>query len=179
MDAVKLKGMVIVSLVDGAKLGRIDEVLFETRPLRATALRAAGDGQGFVLPFAQLKTIGADAVTVESGRVTQTASKEGAFSGLPGLGALTKVNVVDEAGTLVGTIRGLALDPATGRVTGIPVHQGGLLGLGGATTTIDPAATRGVGDALLTMATGGTRRGVIPEDLRGGGTPPPRRGAYP
>src|SRR5215210_3750251 len=155
MEADTLKGMPIVSLADGAKLGRIEEVLFDTRPLRAAALRAAGDGQGFVIPFEQLKNIGADAVTVESGQVTQTASKEGAFSGLHGLGELTKFKVVDEAGTLVGTIRGIELDPATGRVAGVSVHKGGLLGLGGTTTTIDPAAIRGVGDAMLTVVTGG------------------------
>ena len=155
MEADTLKGMPIVSLADGAKLGRIDEVLFETRPLRVAALRAAGDGHGFVIPFEQLTHVGADAVTVESGQVTQTASKEGAFSGLPGLGELTTFKVVDEAGTLVGTIRGIALDPATGQVTGIAVHKGGMLGLGGTTTTIDPAAIRGVGDALLTVVTGG------------------------
>ena len=70
MEADKLKGMPIVSLADGAKLGRIDEVLFETRPLRVAALRAAADGQGFVIPFGQLTHVGADAVTVESSQVT-------------------------------------------------------------------------------------------------------------
>lgn len=156
MDAHKLKGMAIVSLAEGAKLGRIDDVIFNTQPLRAAALRATGDGQGFVIPFEQLKSIGADAVTVESGRVTQADSTGGAFSGLPGLGELTKFKVVDEAGTLVGTIKGIDLDPTTGQVTGVAVHKGGVLGLGGTTTTIDPAAIRGVGNALLTVATGST-----------------------
>jgi sporulation protein YlmC with PRC-barrel domain len=147
--------MPIVSLADGAKLGRIDEVLFETQPLRVAALRAAGDGQGFVIPFAQLTHIGADAVTVESGQMTEAASADGAFGALPGLSQLKKRTVVDQAGTLVGTISGIALDPATGQMTGIAVRKGGLLGLGGTTTTIDPAAIRGVGDALLTVVTGG------------------------
>ena len=155
MDAGKLKGMAIVSLGDGAKLGRVDDVLFGTRPLRATALSVRGDGQDFVIPFEQLTTIGADAVTVESGQVTQTASKEGTYSGLAGLGELMKFKVVDEAGTLVGTLGGIELDPASGQVTGLAVHQGGLLGLGGTTTRIDPAAIRSVGDALLTVAAGG------------------------
>src|SRR5205823_13272100 len=155
MDAGKLKGMAIVSLGDEAKLGRVDDVLFGTQPLRATALSVRGDGQDFVIPFEQLTTIGADAVTVESGQVTQTASKEGTYSGLAGLGELMKFKVVDEAGTLVGTLGGIELDPASGQATGIAVHKGGLLGLGGTTTRIDPAAIRGVGDAMLTVAAGG------------------------
>lgn len=155
MDAAKLKGMAIVSLGEGTKLGRVGDVLFDTQPLRATALRATGEGQTFVIPYAQIASIGADAVTVASGQVTQTASKEGAFGGLPGLGALTRLKVVDEAGTLVGVVGGIALDPPTGLVTGLAVHKGGLLGLGGTTTTLDPATIRGVGDDLLTVAMGG------------------------
>lgn len=155
MDANKLKGLAIVSLTDGAKLGRIDDVLFGTQPLRATALRATGDGQGFVIPFEQVKAIGADAVTVESGQVTQTDSSGGAFGALPGLDELKKLKVVDEAGTLVGMLSGIDLDPATGRVTGVSVHKGGLLGLGGTTVTIDPAAIRGVGSELLTVNASG------------------------
>ena len=154
MEADKLKGMAIVSLADVARLGRIDDVLFDTQPLRVAALRATGDGQGFVIPFEQLKKIGADAVTVESGQVTQTASKEGSFGALPGLGALTKLKVVDEAGTLVGTVGGVELDPASGRVASLAVRKGGLLGLGGTTTTVDAAMIRGVGGELLTVAAG-------------------------
>ena len=168
MDADKLKGMTIVSLADGAKLGRIDEVLFETQPLRAAALRAADAGQGFVLPFARLTHVGADAVTVESGQVTEAASAGGAFGALPGLSQLKKLKVVDEAGTLVGTINGIELDPATGQVTGIAVRKGGMLGLGGTTTTVDTAAVRGVGSELLTVAVSETAPAGPPVEARGG-----------
>jgi len=159
MNADNLKGMAIVSLGEGAKLGSISEVLFATQPLRAAALSAAGNGQDFIIPFEQIKNIGTDAVTVESGQVTQTASKEGAYSGLATLGALTQRKVVDEAGTLIGTISDLDFDTTTGQVTSLTVHKGGMLGLGGTTTTLDAATIRSVGNDLLTVGTAGTAPG--------------------
>jgi sporulation protein YlmC with PRC-barrel domain len=159
MNADNLKGMTIVSLGEGAKLGSISEVLFATHPLRAAALSATGNGQDFIIPFEQIKNIGTDAVTVESGQVTQTASKEGAYSGLATLGALTRRKVVDEAGTLIGTIRDLDFDTTTGQVTGLTVHKGGMLGLGGTATTLDAATIRSVGNDMLTVSTAGTAPG--------------------
>lgn len=154
MDADKLKGLAVVSLAEGARLGRITDLLFETAPLRVAALRARGDGGDFVLPFARVRNVGTDAVTVESSQETQIASAGTAFDGLVGLGQREQLKVVAAAGTLLGTVRTVELDPATGRVTRLVAHQGGVLGLGGTSTPVEVAAIRSFGTDVLTVGTG-------------------------
>lgn len=67
MDADTLKGLAVVSLAEGTRLGRVTDVLFETEPLRVVALQARGAGGDFVLPFERVRNVGADAVTVAMG----------------------------------------------------------------------------------------------------------------
>jgi sporulation protein YlmC with PRC-barrel domain len=153
MDADTIKGLAVVSIAEGTKLGRVEDVLVDPRAWRVAALLAGGDGQAFVIPFEEVAHIGPDAVTVGSSRVTQIESAGDAFSGLPGLGRLTRLKVVDEAGTLVGTVAGVDVDGASGRVLSLLVHKGGVLGIGRTVTTIGVEAVRGVGADLITVAT--------------------------
>ena len=154
MDAQKLKGMAVIALDDSTRLGRIEDLLFDPKTLQAVALRVRGDGQTFVIPFQEIKAIGTDAVTVESTRVTQVASQGGAFSALPGLDAIKKLKVIDETGTLLGLVSAIEIDQAAGQALTLSVHKGGLLGLGGQTTTLSTQAVRSVGPELITVAAG-------------------------
>jgi sporulation protein YlmC with PRC-barrel domain len=156
MDAAKLRTMAIVSVTEGSKLGYVDDVLFDAPALRVAALRARGDGQEFVVPFDRVRSVGADAVTVESSAVAQLANPGGAVSGLVGLERIKQLKVVDDAGTLLGTIQQIVIDPPSGRVTSLRVHRGGVLGLGGTTTTIDVRAIHSVGGEIMTVASGAT-----------------------
>lgn len=45
----------------------------------------------------------------------------------------------------------MEIDPESGAVTRIATHKGGLLGVGGTTTPIDPATILGIGPELLTL----------------------------
>ncbi len=150
MDADTLKGKAVVSVAEAAKLGYVEDILFDVRGLQAAALQVRGSDHTFVIPFARIKHVGPDAVTVDSSQVTQAVSKGDTFSALPGLGALKKLKVVDEAGTFLGTVAGLDLDPETGRLLNLSVHKGGMLGLGGSTTTLSVGAIRGVGPEIIT-----------------------------
>lgn len=151
MDAEKLRGMAVVSVAEGAKLGYVDDILFDAPALRVVALRVRGDAQMFAIPFERLQKIGADAITVESSQVTQVVSKPGPFDNLADLGQIKRLKVVDEAGTLLGTVEHLAIDPVSGQVTSVTAHRGGLLGLGGAATTIEARAIHSVGSELMTV----------------------------
>ena len=154
MDAQRLKGMAVVALDDSTRLGRIEDLLFDPKTLQAVALRVRGEGQAFVIPFEEIKAIGADAVTVESTRVTQVASQGGPFSALPGLDAIKKLKVIDENGTLLGLVSNVEIDETAGRARTLSVHKGGLLGLGGQTTTLSAEAVRSIGPELITVAAG-------------------------
>ena len=65
MKASALKGKAVVSMVDGVQIGRVEEVLFDTTALRVAALVLTTTGGRSTLPFAAVRSLGADAITVE------------------------------------------------------------------------------------------------------------------
>ena len=152
MDVDKLTGIAVVSQEEGARLGKVSAILFDPSTLHLRAFQVTGDGQTFVVPLDQVGTIGTDAIMVQSSQATQTATKGGEFGNLVEFSTLKKLKVVDAAGTLVGTMRDLELDPATGRALHLVIHKGGMLGLGGETTTIAAAAISSVGTEVITIA---------------------------
>lgn len=151
MNPDKLKGVAVVAQDDGARLGRVAGTLFDRATLQLRAIQVKGDGQGFIVPFEQVRTIGADAVMVGSSHDSQAASSAGEYAQLIDYGAIKKLKVVDSAGTYTGTVQGLEIDPASGKTLRLVAHKGGVLGLGGETTTIDSSTITGVGPELITV----------------------------
>jgi sporulation protein YlmC with PRC-barrel domain len=162
MDASTIKGLAVVSMSEGTNLGRVDDVLIGPQGLRVVGLRVSGPDQTFAIPFDKIAHIGADAVTVESSRVTQMMSTGDVLSGLPGLSEFTKLKVVDAAGALVGVVAGLDIDVATGRLLSLAVRKGGMLGMGVTTTTVSADAVQTIGPELITL-TGGGAAAVAPQ----------------
>ena len=151
MNTEKLKGLAVVSQDEGAKLGQVDTALFDPVNLDLRAFQVTGEGQTFLVPFDQVAAFGTDAIMVRSSQVTQAMAEGGALGQLVDLGTLTKLKVVDAAGTMIGTVRDVELDDASGRAVRLVVHKGGMLGFGGETTTIDITAVRGVGTEVITV----------------------------
>jgi sporulation protein YlmC with PRC-barrel domain len=151
MNTAKLKGIAVVSQDEGAKLGQVDTALFDPQNLDLRALQVKGEGQTFLVPFDQIAAFGADAIMVKSSQVTQAAASGGALGQLVELSTLKKLKVVDATGTLIGLVRDVELDDASGRAVRLIVHKGGMLGFGGDTTTIDITAVRGVGSEVITV----------------------------
>ncbi len=154
MDASKLKGMAVVSLAEGTKLGMVARPLIDLAALRLVALQVKGDSGTFVIPFDQVQQIGADAITVASSQVTQIPGTDSAANALLDLDQIVKLKVVDRAGTFLGTLAQLTIDAASGQVTELGAHKGGMLGMGGTTTPIPPQAILSVGPDLLTVEMG-------------------------
>lgn len=151
MNPDKLKGVAVVALDDGARLGRVTGTLFDRAKLQLRALQVRGDGQGFIVPFEQVRSIGADAVMVGSSHDSQAASNAGEFGQLVDYNAIKKLKVVDSTGSFAGIVHDLEVDSATGKTLRLTVHKGGLLGLGGETTSIDASSISGVGPELITI----------------------------
>ena len=122
--------------------------------LRLVALQVLGDVGTFVIPFDQVKQIGADAITVASSQVTQIPGTDSAAHALLDLDQISKLKVVDQAGTFLGTLAQLTIDAASRQVTELGAHKGGMLGMGGTTTPISPQAILSVGPDLLTVEMG-------------------------
>ena len=156
MNTNKLKGIAVISQDEGVKLGKVDATLFDPATMQLRAFQVKGDGQTFIIPFDQVRAIGLDAVMVQSSQATQTPTKGGNFDNLVEFDTLKKLKVVDAAGTFVGTINEIELDPATGRAVQMTVHKGGILGFSGETTTIDAGAINSIGAEVITINTAAT-----------------------
>jgi sporulation protein YlmC with PRC-barrel domain len=151
MKASELKDRTVVSMADGTRIGRVSDVLFDTADLRLAALALSTNGGQSILPFAAIRSLGADAVTVESATATQGAAVPTAGNVLRGLSDLTGMKAVNADGTLVGTVRELEIDQAGGQLLSLELHRGGVLGLGGTTITAPVAAVRSIGPELVTL----------------------------
>jgi sporulation protein YlmC with PRC-barrel domain len=147
-----LDGLAVVSLTEGIAFGHVAAALFDLATLALEALRVKGDGQLFLVPLDQVGTIGTDAIMVENSRMTRAVTAEGEFGGLVDFDKLRHLKVVDAAGSLLGTLRDLETDPATGMPLALTIRKGGFLHRSGATVTIDGAAISGVGHDLITVA---------------------------
>ena len=151
MDAKTLKDMAVVSLREGTRLGRVEQPIFDLAARQLRAVDVHGDDGTFIVPFEQIESIGSDAITVTSSEVTHTPSAGGAVGTEMGLHELEKLKVVDNEGTFLGTLDTIEFDPATGLVTQLSAHKGGLLGMGGTSTPIDASSIVKVGSELLTV----------------------------
>ena len=158
MHADSIKGLGVVSIESGAKLGKVDDLLFDARALRLAALRISADHQEAVVPFEQVRAIGGNAVTVATDASAQWGGSGGALASLPTLGDMKKLKVVDEAGTLLGTIQHLEITPDDGAISELRVHKGGVLGIGGDTTIIPAGQITSVGDEVIVVPVGETAR---------------------
>ena len=155
MDAKSLIGIAVVSVTEAARLGAVDEILFDTNPLRVAALKASATGAKFVIPFDQIRNIGTDAVVVDRPEATQMASSDGTFGHMSGLADLQKLKIVDDAGTFIGTIQKVEFDTGNGHVERLVAHRGGILGAGGTSTSFDGGAIHSVGAEIMTITAQG------------------------
>ena len=151
MKAQKIKGMAVVSITDGAKLGYIDDLLFDPKEQRLAALRVSADNQAAVIPFADVRSVGTDAVTVPSNDVRQWTAPSAPLTVLPNLEKMSKLKVVDEAGTLIGTVDDIEIDPQDGRISEVHAHRGGVLGVGGHKTTVTAKDVISIGDDVMVV----------------------------
>jgi len=164
MKASDLKGMAVISLGEGTKLGVVDQPLFDLPNRRICALHIKGDSGISVLPFEAIEGIGDDAVTVITSRVTQTPGIDSSGQGLLDLEALRKLKIVNQDGTFLGKLSDVEFDPRDGHVTHLAAHKGGMLGMGGTTTPIGTDASLAAGSELLTVNTN-TQDGESSADL--------------
>lgn len=151
MRASELQDKPVISIADGAKIGRISDVLFDTANLQLAGLLLKTDGGQSVLPFGSIRSIGSDAVTVESGAATNAAAGPSGMGSLRGFNELKGLPVASVDGSHLGDVREIKVDRETGALVDVTAHRGGVLGLGGESVTIDKAAIRRIGEKLITV----------------------------
>ncbi len=150
MNISELIGKPVVSMVDGEKVGVVKDVMIDADQLKATAILLGGiPGQG-ILPFEQVKSVGHDAITIDSAQAIQWAT--GHLSTAAGRKAdeLKKLPVMDSSGTALGGIQDIEIDVTTGRLLSMKVGGGGVFGIGGHSTVVGIAQIRAIGPAMIT-----------------------------
>ena len=152
MRSAELKGLSVVSITEGTRLGRVDDLALDTAEWRVVALHCSDQGRRFIVPFHHVRNIGKDAITVESSQVTQIEGQGAQAPNTLRLDDFLKLKAVDESGTLVGTVSQLDIDAISGQLVSLDVHKGGVLGLGGTTTTVAAEQIRAVGPEIVTVA---------------------------
>lgn len=151
MKASVLKDMSVMSMADGTKVGTVKDFLFDTTKLKVAALVLTSGGGESILPLEAVRSIGSDAIMVEHATVTQGPTGQAPLTGLRGLDELLNLQVVDSAGTHLGQVREVEIDPKGGQLVSLAVHRGGLLGLGGTSVTVEAAAIRAIGPKVATV----------------------------
>ena len=151
MKFSELKGRAVVNLQNAEKIGELADLLFEPGSQRILSLKVRTGlfHSAKIVPVADVKNVGADAITIEVGAspsdsLSAISDEEAADNAQmpeaeqPGIAPLGSAQpplevtsilsnkVVTDAGTLVGELHDVMIDWANLCITGYEVHQGGL-----------------------------------------------------
>ncbi len=118
MKASDLKGRAVVTLSDAAKVGHVDDVLFDATYRRVLGFRVKRGmfDHADALPRDSVAAVGADALTVDSPDAINAQERFADLAGAASLGQVHGTKVVTDGGTLLGIIAGVEIDEAARRV---------------------------------------------------------------
>jgi uncharacterized protein YrrD len=150
MKFSELKGRPVINLEDATKIGEVEDLIIEPGSHRIVAVkvRTGMFHPAQIIPVADVKNVGADAVTVSvsdnpaNSPVDTAGPAIQSGAGLPDASAKTPENaqptieitgilgnkVVTDAGTMAGELRDVLFDWSNLTITGYEVHEGGLFG---------------------------------------------------
>lgn len=131
MDIKSFKGIAVVSIDDGARVGAVSDILFdlEQRQIRAFIV---GEGKllggvSRILDIADVKSIGADALMIPSRDLLKADREDDRYKRYANLHAVMSLKVVSETGNFVGNLSTVQIETEGGTFTDIEVGQRGLL----------------------------------------------------
>lgn len=112
MKASDLKGRAVVTLSDAAKVGQIDDILFDADLRRVLGIRIKRGtfGKTEAVTRTNVSAVGVDAVTLPSPDVINDEGRHVELQGASSLAQAQRTKVVTEGGRLLGTIGELTLD---------------------------------------------------------------------
>jgi sporulation protein YlmC with PRC-barrel domain len=131
MDVKSLKGIAVVSIEQGEKVGVVDNVLFDLDPKRVIAFKLIKPGLlrsgNFILPMEDVESVGPDAVMIRNRDRIREQKGDRDYQNRPDLTSLSKLRVVTQDGTYVGTLATVQFEPKTGLITHLEVTGSGLM----------------------------------------------------
>jgi uncharacterized protein YrrD len=131
----EIRGRAVVSLDNGKKVGTCDDFYFDPQSHEVYALRVkTGLLSHHILPAAQVKSVGQDAITIQNEEALQKRSEDKKIDSLPSVQSELSFKVMSASGTLIGTVGNILLHinaPATLQVAGYELAGGLREKLGG------------------------------------------------
>lgn len=131
MDVKSLKGIAVVSIEQGEKVGTVDDLLFDLDRKRVVAFKLNKPGflraGGIALRMDDVMSIGKDAVMIQNREQVRESKGERDLQGLPDYSAISSLRVVTQDGTYVGNLATMRLDQKTGALTHLEITGGGFM----------------------------------------------------
>jgi sporulation protein YlmC with PRC-barrel domain len=148
MNEKDLLGKSVVSMGDGARVGKVKDLIFRGIQLHSLVLRGE-KGEG-LLPYERIGKNGPDAITIESytmvdwnvGKISEPETRE--------IGDLRKLSVVDSDGKMLGHLHDLELSES-GLIQEVSVQTEGVFGIGAHKTRFRGSQIRAMGPKLITV----------------------------
>lgn len=152
MKASELNRRSVVSLNDGVTVGEVSDLTLDATHVKVGALVLVGHHGNSVVPFAAVRHIGADAVTIDDSRIVQAPADHNGITDR-GMSTLNGLPVMNQDGATIGNVDDVEFDEENGQVTALLIQRGGVLGIGGAHEAVPASTIRGVGPNLITVDT--------------------------
>ncbi len=132
MNSKQVKGLSVISIADGKKLGSISHIFIDPVQKQVVGFSVGGShsllstdpDQGMVVDAKDVHSLGPDALTLTNTSAARGDATNSSYGGLLDAEQLTKRKVLTEGGTMVGQVASLEFDPATYRITGIETSPG-------------------------------------------------------
>ncbi|MGH2457779.1 MAG: PRC-barrel domain-containing protein [Chloroflexota bacterium] len=160
MKASALNNRPVVSLKDGVKVGEVSDLTLDATHVKVSTIILLGHDGNSVVPFAAVRHIGVDAVTIDDSRIVQAPADNNEITERK-TSTLTGVSVMNQDGAIIGSVDDLEIDEGEGQIIALLIHRGGVLGIGGAHEAVPASAIRGVGPELITVDTTPLATGVV------------------
>jgi sporulation protein YlmC with PRC-barrel domain len=148
MTEKDLLGKAVVSMGDGARVGKVKDLIFHGIQLQALVIKGER-GEG-LLPYERIGKNGPDAITIDSytmvdwngGTISDPESQE--------IGELRKLTVVDSNGKMLGHLHDLDLSES-GLIQEIFVQTEGVFSIGAHKSRFAGPQIRSMGPKLITV----------------------------
>ena len=130
MNSKQIKGISVISIADGERLGSVDNVYFDPATMQVVgfAIRAhgglLGSGTGTIVDVTSVRSLGPDVMTIPDKAAAGGATTSAEYGHLVLLDRLVKRRVVTEGGVFVGQVASLDFDDKTFNLTQIEVSPG-------------------------------------------------------
>ena len=132
MNSKQVKGLAVISISDGKKLGSVNHLFIDAAQKQVVGFSVSGShgllsadpDQGMIVDAKDVHSLGPDALTLTDTSAARGEATNTAYGGLIDADQLTKRKVMTEGGTLVGQVASLEFDPSSYRLTGIEASPG-------------------------------------------------------